>query len=105
MADEQDASPPMTIEEFEVVQRKLLMMNFSGKVIEAARLIMVTGATRSQVAYELKMSRQSVYQGMIRVRAVLADIPADWVPFEGWMPKDMAAEIRQRISHLKTNKK
>jgi len=105
MADDQAASPTITPEAFEVVEHKLLTMNFSAKVIKAARLIMVTGYGPSQVASELRMSRQSVHQAMMRVRAVLADMPADWVQYEGWMPKEMAAEIRRRISELKAQRK
>lgn len=48
------------------------------------------------------MSPQNVSKHMSRVHALLNDLPADYVWFEGWMPAKLAFEIRQRLKSDET---
>ncbi len=90
----------MSAEAFE--QQKHKLKTLSVKTNDLARLVLVEGLTAAEAAKRVGMSRQNVSKTMQRVNFFLADIPSDWEYFEAcWMPKNMAAEVRERLRLVK----
>jgi hypothetical protein len=92
----------MTAQEFDNQKHKLRTL--SVQTNDLARLVLVEGLNNTQAAAAVGMSRQNVNGAMNRVRALLSDMPADWVYFQEWMPAAMAAEIRAKIKSLSSLK-
>lgn len=75
---------------------------FSDRSVAAARLVLVMGASVSEAAAEIGLSRQAVHSLMTRIRSRLEGLPADWVRVEAWLPPAAADEIIQRAQSLRT---
>lgn len=84
----------MTADEFEENKHKL--RSLSAKTNDLARLILVDGLNNTDAAAEVGMSRQNVSKTMTRVNSLLNGMPADFVFFEGWVPGELAIEMRRR---------
>jgi hypothetical protein len=89
------ASTTMTAEEFETQKPKLRTL--SANTNELARLILVDGMSNGEAAKAVNMSPQNVSKAMRRVKALLNDLPSDYVWFEGFMPEDIAVATRKAI--------
>jgi len=92
----------MTAQEFDEQKHKLRTL--SVQTNELARLVLVEGMNNTQAANAVGMSRQNVNGAMNRVRALLGDMPADYVYVQEWMPAAMAAEIRAKLKGMKSQK-
>lgn len=73
---------------------------YSDKSIEAARLVLVMGASISEAAVETSQSRQSVSQLMQRIKKRIEAIPSNWVRVEQWFPPDVAAQLNKLSREL-----
>jgi hypothetical protein len=82
----------MTAQEFDEQKHKLRGMSTQNN--ELARLVLVDGLTHTKAAEVLGMLPQNVSGAMNRIKALLEDMPADYVFLQAWMPKKKAAEIR-----------
>lgn len=74
---------------------------YSDRSIEAARLVLVMGASISEAAAETEQSRQSVSQLMQRIKKRIEAVPAGWVKFEHWLPPKIAAQLEAITKELK----
>lgn len=87
----------MTAAEFESLVKKLKAKStrrgYSDTSIAAARLVMVMGATKTEAADELGMTRAGVGQAIKRIRRQVEDIPKDWVPVSTWLPVGIAEQL------------
>ncbi|MFA0965067.1 TrfB-related DNA-binding protein [Pseudomonas amygdali] len=96
----------MAAEEFERVMAVLAGQNrrraFSDRSINAARLVLVMGASVSEAALETGLSRQVVHRLMARIRARLEDLPADWVKVEAWLPPAAAGDVLALAESLRS---
>lgn len=96
----------MGAEEFERVIAMLSGQSrhraFSDRSVAAARLVLVMGASVSEAAAEIGLSRQAVHTLMTRIRSRLEGLPADWIKVEAWLPPAAADEIIRRAQLLRT---
>jgi DNA-directed RNA polymerase specialized sigma24 family protein len=88
-----DESKLMTPEDFEGHKDKLKRL--SSQTIDLARMILVDGIPNAEAARQTGMARQNVKRQMNRVMARLAGYPEGWVRFDGWMPADFVAKIKE----------
>lgn len=101
----------MSAEEFESVFEILKETGtgrwYSDRSIEAARLVLVMGASVSEAAADTEQSRQSVSQLMQRIKKRIESIPDDinvpdgWVKVEQWLPPEVADQVNQISEELK----
>lgn len=95
----------MSPEEFERLMKELEAQSnrrgYSEKSIEAARLVLVMGATISEAAADLNLSRQSVNQLMQRIRRRMESLPQGWVKVTDWFPAEVAKQLEQISDSLK----
>ncbi|RMS11023.1 hypothetical protein ALP72_01668 [Pseudomonas coronafaciens pv. coronafaciens] len=96
----------MTAEEFERVMAVLAGQNrrraFSDRSTNAARLVLVMGASVSEAALETGLARQVVHRLMTRIRSRLEGLPADWVKVEAWLPPAAAGDVLALAQSLRS---
>lgn len=92
----------MTAQEFDEQKHKLRGMSAQNN--ELARLVLVEGLTHTKAAEALGMLPQNVSGAMNRVKALLQDMPADYVFVQAWMPNKKAAEIRAYLKEDEANR-
>lgn len=63
--------------------------------IEIARMVLVDGRGLSEVAAELKISRQWVNKISKKVQSYARTIPAGWVHVDVWLPQEVAEEVER----------
>ena len=97
----------MSSEQFERLIQDLEAKNnrrgFSEKSIEAARLVLVMGASISEAAADTALTRQSVNQLMQRIRRRMESLPEGWKQVTEWFPADVAKQIEDIAELLKTS--
>lgn len=103
----------MSAEEFESVLEMLEENHtgrwYSNKSIEAARLVLVMGASISEAAADTEQSRQSVSQLMQRIKNRIdsipddINVPDDWVKVEQWLPPEVAVQFNNLSEELKAS--
>lgn len=95
----------MTADAFEDLFEKLestsTRRGYSEKSIEAARLVLVMGASYAEAAEETGQSRQAVSQLMQRISKRIESVPNDWVKVEQWLPAEVAAQIEKMVNEIK----
>ena len=89
----------MSALEFDEQKHKLRTL--SAQTNQLARLVLVDGLNNTKAAEMVGMSRQNVNGAMNRVKALLADMPADYVYVKEWMPAKMATEVRAKLKAQK----
>ncbi len=96
----------MTAEEFERVMVVLAGQNrrraFSDRSINAARLVLVMGASVSEAALETGLARQVVHRLMTRIRSRLEGLPANWLKVEAWLPPATAGDVLALAQSLRS---
>lgn len=88
----------------EIIQRlqgEAARRGFSAKSIEAARLVMVMGASIAEAAEQVSLTRQAVTQLMARIERRIAELPPGWEKVEAWYPGEIAAELERISEKLK----
>lgn len=75
--------------------------SYSDKSIEAARLVLVMGATVTEAANDAGVSKQTVDQLMIRIRRRMEAMPQGWVKVSQWFPAEVAKQIDGYADSLK----
>ncbi|WP_217997911.1 TrfB-related DNA-binding protein, partial [Pseudomonas syringae group genomosp. 3] len=73
---------------------------FSEKSIQAARLILVMGASMAEAAADVGLARQVVHRLMKRIRARLQMLPGEWVKVEAWLPPAVAKQVADLAMEL-----
>ena len=76
--------------------------SYSDKSIEAARLVLVMGATITEAANDTGVSKQSVDQLMTRIRRRMEAMPQGWVKVTRWFPAEVAKQIDGYADSLKS---
>jgi transposase-like protein len=76
---------------------------FSDRSIRAARLVLVMGASVAEAAQEVGLARQVVHRLMVRIRARLQALPADWIKVDTWLPPAEAQQVIVLADKLLTN--
>lgn len=96
----------MSPEEFErlikELEAKTNRRGYSEKSVEAARLVLVMGASKAEAAEETGLTRQSVNQLMVRIRRRMESLPQGWVKVTDWFPADVAKQLAKIAESLKT---
>ncbi|AXQ50983.1 hypothetical protein DZC31_30170 (plasmid) [Stenotrophomonas rhizophila] len=97
----------MSSEEFERLMKELEANNsrrgYSEKSIDAARLVLVMGASIAEAAADTNLSRQSVNQLMLRIRRRMATLPQGWVQVSTWFPVEVAKQLAEVAESLKAS--
>lgn len=97
----------MSPEEFERLMKELEAQSnrrgYSEKSIEAARLVLVMGASMAEAAEELNLTRQSVNQLMVRIRRRIESLPQGWVKVTEWLPAEVAKQLEKIAESLKAS--
>lgn len=95
----------MSPEEFERLMKELeaksTRRGYSEKSIEAARLVLVMGASIAEAAADTEQSRQSVNQLMQRIRRRIESLPQGWVQVTDWFPVEVAKQLAKIAETLK----
>ena len=95
----------MSAEDFEQLMKELeaksTRRGYSEKSLEAARLVLVMGASVAEAAVETSMSRQSVNQLMARIRRRKESMPQGWVQVTDWFPVEVAKQLAKVAETLK----
>ena len=95
----------MSPEDFEQLMKELEAKNnrrgYSEKSIEAARLVLVMGASIAEAAADTDLSRQSVNQLMRRIRRRMESLPQGWVEVTDWFPVEVAKQLAKISETLK----
>lgn len=95
----------MSPEEFERLMKELeaksTRRGYSEKSIEAARLVLVMGASIAEAAADTEQSRQSVNQLMQRIRRRMESLPQGWVQVTDWFPVEVAKQLAKITETLK----
>lgn len=97
----------MSPEEFERLMKELeaksTRRGYSEKSIEAARLVLVMGASIAEAAADTEQSRQSVNQLMQRIRRRMESLPQGWVQVTDWYPVEVAKQLAKIAETLKAS--
>lgn len=97
----------MSPEEFERLMKELeaksTRRGYSEKSIEAARLVLVMGASIAEAAADTEQSRQSVNQLMQRIRRRMESLPQGWVQVTDWFPVEVAKQLAKVAETLKAS--
>lgn len=97
----------MSPEEFERLMKELEAKSnrrgYSEKSIEAARLVLVMGASIAEAAADTDLSRQSVNQLMQRIRRRMESLPQGWVQVTDWFPVEVAKQLAKIAESLKAS--
>lgn len=103
-----EPTPPtaeMSPEDFEQLMQELeassTRRGYSEKSIEAARLVLVKGASVAEAAAETNQTRQSVSQLMTRIRRRIEALPKGWVKVDQWLPADVARQVEEIAEQMK----
>ncbi|MDX9668607.1 TrfB-related DNA-binding protein [Pseudomonas sp. P5_152] len=95
----------MSPEEFErlmtELQAKSTRRGFSDKSIQAARLVLVMGASIPEAAADTNLTRQAVNQLMQRIRRRMESLPDGWVRVTDWFPVEVAKQLEDIAETLK----
>ena len=95
----------MSPEEFERLMKELEAKSnrrgYTEKSIEAARLVLVMGASIAEAAADTDLSRQSVNQLMARIRRRKESLPQGWVQVTDWFPVEVAKQLAKVAETLK----
>ena len=95
----------MNPEEFERLMKELEAKSnrrgYTEKSIEAARLVLVMGASIAEAAADTELSRQAVNQLMQRIRRRMESLPQGWVQVTDWFPVEVAKQITKIAETLK----
>ena len=97
----------MSPEEFERLMKELEAKSnrrgYSEKSIEAARLVLVMGASIAEAAADTELSRQAVNQLMQRIRRRMESLPQGWVQVTDWFPVEVAKQLAKVAETLKAS--
>lgn len=94
----------MTPEEFDTQSAKFARM--SPQVIATVRAVLVEGKGPTEVAKQFGVSKQAVQRSAARARALLQEMPVDWVFLQEWVPPELATEVRAKVAEkLKETRK
>ncbi|MBD8792670.1 hypothetical protein IFR09_22920 [Pseudomonas syringae] len=66
---------------------------FSARSLQAARLVLVMGASVAEAAAEVGLARQVVYRLMSRIEARMQALPGDWIKVDTWLPAVVAQQV------------
>lgn len=95
----------MSAEDFEWFMQELdassTRRGYSEKSIEAARLVLVKGASITEAAAETNQTRQAVSQLMTRIRRRVEALPKGWVKVDQWLPAEVAAQVESIAEQMK----
>ncbi|WP_338925044.1 TrfB-related DNA-binding protein (plasmid) [Pseudomonas silesiensis] len=95
----------MSPEEFERLMKELEAKSnrrgYTEKSIEAARLVLVMGASIAEAAADTELSRQAVNQLMQRIRRRMESLPQGWVQVTDWFPVEVAKQLAKIAETLK----
>lgn len=95
----------MSPEEFERLMKELEAKSnrrgYTEKSIEAARLVLVMGASIAEAAADTELSRQAVNQLMQRIRRRMESLPQGWVQVTDWFPVEIAKQLAKIAETLK----
>lgn len=95
----------MSPEEFERLMKELEAKSnrrgYTEKSIEAARLVLVMGASIAEAAADTELSRQAVNQLMQRIRRRMESLPQGWVQLTDWFPVEVAKQLAKIAETLK----
>ena len=95
----------MSSEEFERLMKELEAKSnrrgYTEKSIEAARLVLVMGASIAEAAADTELSRQAVNQLMQRIRRRMESLPQGWVQVTDWFPVEVAKQLAKITETLK----
>ena len=95
----------MSPEEFERLMKELEAKSnrrgYTEKSIEAARLVLVMGASIAEAAADTDLSRQAVNQLMQRIRRRMESLPQGWVQVTDWFPVEVAKQLAKVAETLK----
>lgn len=75
---------------------------FSARSLQAARLVLVMGASVAEAAAEVGLSRQVVHRLMVRINTRLQALPADWVRVDVWLPASAAWQVVDLANTLRS---
>jgi len=97
----------MSPEEFERLMKELEAKSnrrgYTEKSIEAARLVLVMGASIAEAAADTELSRQAVNQLMQRIRRRIESLPQGWVQVTDWFPVEVAKQLAKVAETLKAS--
>lgn len=93
----------MSPEDFDASKHKLAKL--TANTCELARKILVEGVSKKDAAEAVGMKPQNVAKAMLRVEALLSDLPANFVWYEGYMPEDMAVSARKAVKDAREQAK
>ena len=97
----------MSPEEFERLVKELEAKSnrrgYTEKSIEAARLVLVMGASIAEAAADTELSRQAVNQLMQRIRRRMESLPQGWVQVTDWFPVEVAKQLAKVAETLKAS--
>ena len=97
----------MSPEEFERLMKELEAKSnrrgYTDKSIEAARLVLVMGASIAEAAADTELSRQAVNQLMQRIRRRMESLPQGWVQVTDWFPVEVAKQLAKVAETLKAS--
>lgn len=97
----------MSPEEFERLMKELEAKSnrrgYTEKSIEAARLVLVMGASIAEAAADTELSRQAVNQLMQRIRRRMESLPQGWVQVTDWFPVEVAKQLAKVAETLKAS--
>lgn len=97
----------MSPEEFERLMKELEAKSnrrgYTEKSIEAARLVLVMGASIAEAAADTELSRQAVNQLMQRIRRRMESLPQGWVQVTDWFPVEVAKQLAKIAETLKAS--
>lgn len=97
----------MSPEEFERLMKELEAKSnrrgYTEKSIEAARLVLVMGASIAEAAADTDLSRQAVNQLMQRIRRRMESLPQGWVQVTDWFPVEVAKQLAKVAETLKAS--
>ncbi|NAP32598.1 hypothetical protein PspP84CL_26190 [Pseudomonas syringae] len=98
----------MSAEEFERLMQELEAKNsrraYSPKSVEAARQVLVMGASHIEAAAATNMSRQAVNQLMLRIRRRMDSMPEGWIQITEWFPAEVAKQLAEFAQLLKASR-
>lgn len=98
----------MSAAEFETLMAELKdksrRRGYSDTSITAARLVLVMGATVAEAAAETNVSRQAIHQVLKRIKRRMESLPENWVQVSTWLPAEIANQLEEVVTFLKSPK-
>lgn len=80
------------------------LQRLSGSRLEAARLVLVEGLSRTEAGQRVGMSKQGVQQAIKKVLSIVSK-KDEWVVVNTLAPKKLAEEFLAKIAELSENDK